>query len=107
MAEILLALVGLAVVTVVTRSFFFISERDVPIPGWLQEGLRYAPLAALMAIVAPEVFMTQGALIDTWRDSRLFAAAAAVAYFLWRRDILGTILSGTVVLLALRLTLGW
>jgi hypothetical protein len=30
-----------------------------------------------------------------------------VAWFLWRRDLLGTILSGTVVMLAFRLGLGW
>jgi hypothetical protein len=31
----------------------------------------------------------------------------ATAYFFWRRDILGTIVSGTAVLLALKLGLGW
>ena len=42
-------------------------------PAWLIEGLRYAPLAALAAVVAPEVVMTQGELIRTWQDPRLFA----------------------------------
>ena len=66
-----------------------------------------APLAALAAVVVPEVVMTQGQLISTWRDARLFAAAAGAAYFWWRRGILGTILSGMAVLLPLRLGLGW
>jgi branched-subunit amino acid transport protein len=51
--------------------------------------------------------MTQGRLIDTWQDARLFAVAAATAYYFWRRDILGTIVTGTAVMLALRLGLGW
>ena len=79
----------------------------LPMPGWLREGLRYAPLAALAAVVAPEVVMTQGRLIDTWRDARLFAVAAATVYYFWRRDILGTIVTGTAAMLALRLVLGW
>ena len=32
-----------------TRGFFFIGEREIPIPPWLRQGLRYAPLAALAA----------------------------------------------------------
>ena len=105
--EALAAIVGLAVITFVTRGFFMLPEREVPLPQWLRQGLRYAPLAALAAVVVPEIVMTQGRLIDTFADARLYAAAVAVAYFFWRRDILGTILTGTAVMLALRLGLGW
>ncbi len=98
---------GLAALTVLTRSFFFLSEREIPIPEWLRLGLRYAPLAALAAVVVPEVVMQQGQLIHTWQDARLFAAAAGATWFWWRRGILGTIVVGMVVLLPLRLGLGW
>lgn len=101
------AIVGLAALTVITRGFFFLTEREIPIPAWLRQGLRYAPLAALGAVVLPEIVMVDGHLIDTWRDARLFAAAAGIAYFSWRRGILGTILVGMAVLLPLRLGLGW
>lgn len=100
-------IIGLAVITLVTRCFFFFSERELVLPAWLQRGLRYAPLAALTAVVVPEIVMTQGLLIHTWRDARLYAVAAATAYFFWRRGILGTILTGMAVLLPLRLLLGW
>lgn len=102
-----LAVIGLTVITVVTRGFFFISEREVPIPNWLRQGLRYAPLAALAAVVLPEIVMQQGRLITTVADARLYAALAAAAWFWWRRDILGTIVVGMLVLLPLRLGLGW
>ena len=105
--EAFVTIVGLAVVTVVTRCFFFISERELVLPQWGQRGLRYAPLAALTAVVVPEIVMSHGELIDTWRDARLFAVAAASVYFFWRRGILGTILVGMAVLLPLRLGLGW
>jgi len=105
--EAVIALIGLALITVLTRGFFLLPEREVPIPAWLREALRYAPLAALVAVVVPETVMTQGHLIHDWRDARLFAAAAGALWFWWRRGILGTIVCGTVVLLTLRLTLGW
>jgi len=105
--EGVIAIVGLTVLTVATRGFFFLSKREIPIPDWLSQGLRYAPLAALVAVVLPEVVLSQGQLISTWQDARLYAVAAGAAYFWWRRGILGTILCGMAVLLPLKLGLGW
>ena len=105
--EGLIAVLGLTVLTVATRGFFFLSKREIPFPNWLSQGLRYAPLAALAAVVLPEVVLLQGQLIDTWKDARLFAALAGGVYFAWRRGILGTILCGMAVLLPLKLGLGW
>jgi branched-subunit amino acid transport protein len=105
--EAVLAIFGLAVITVATRGFFLYPDREVPMPAWLKQGLRYAPLAALAAVVAPEVLTTQGHLIGTFKDARLYATLAATAYFFWRRGILGTIVTGTLVMVALRTGLGW
>jgi branched-subunit amino acid transport protein len=105
--DAVIAIVGLALITLLTRSFFLLPERDMPLPAWLRQGLRYAPLAALMAVVAPEVVLSQGQLIGTWQDARLPAVVVASAYYFWRRGILGTIVSGTAVLLGLKLGLGW
>jgi len=105
--QTVLAILGLAVITVGTRGFFLYPEKELPLPAWLKQGLRYAPLAALAAVVAPEVVTTQGHLITTLRDARLYGALAATVYFFWRRGILGTIVTGTVVMVALRTGLGW
>lgn len=106
--ETILALLGLTVITVLTRSFFFITEREWPIPHWLREGLRHAPLAALAAIIAPAVVLDgQGQWLQTWQDARLPAVLVAVGWFIWRRDLLGTILSGTAAMLVFRIGLGW
>jgi branched-subunit amino acid transport protein len=105
--QAVLAIVGLAVITVVTRGFFLFPERELPMPAWLQQGLRYAPLAALAAVVAPEILMQNGQLISTVKDARLYATLAATVYFFWRRGILGTIVTGTAVMVALRAGLGW
>jgi branched-subunit amino acid transport protein len=101
------AVLGLAVITVLARGLFFLTEREIPLPAWLRQGLRYAPLAALAAVVVPEIVLSQGQLIRTWQDARVIAALVATAFFFWRRSILGTIVIGMAVLLPLRLGLGW
>ena len=105
--QAIVTILGMGVITLLTRSFFLLPREELSMPDWLKQGLRYAPLAALAAVVAPEIFMTQGHLIDTWKDARLYSAAVATGYYFWRRGILGTLISGTAVLLALRLGLGW
>ena len=102
-----IAIAGLTVVSILTRGFFMLPEREVPIPPWLREALRYAPLAALVAVLMPDMAMTDDHLISTWKDARLYATAAGILVFCTTRHLLATILAGTAVLLALRLGLGW
>ena len=102
-----LTILGLGVITAITRGFFFFSSKPWRLPHWAQRGLQYAPIAALSAVVIPEVVMTQGQLIGTWLDARLFAAAAGSVWFAWQRSVLGTILAGMAVYLPLHIGLGW
>jgi branched-subunit amino acid transport protein len=98
---------GLAAVTVLTRSFFFLSSKPWHLPGWAQRGLQYAPIAALSAVVVPEIVTVQGELIGTWQDARLFAAAAGAVTYFRSKNVLLTIVLGMAVYLPLRLGLGW
>lgn len=104
-------IVGMALVTVMTRCFFLVSAKDWVLPHWAQRGLQYAPIAALAAVVVPEVIMTQGQFIATWQDARIYAALAGAGFFFWRKGqgqaVLGTIVSGMAVYLPLHLGLGW
>lgn len=107
----LLTIVALVGVSVLSRCFFFLSERKLELPHWAQRGLQYAPIAALSAVIAPEVVMSQGQLIHTLEDARLFGVAAGAAYYFWRRgaghSVLGTIVAGMAVYLPLHVGLGW
>lgn len=104
---ILLTILGMGVFTLICRAFFLIPDAELPMPRWLREGLRYAPVAALTAVVAPEIVMTQGHLVTTWRDARIFGAVAGLVFYVLRQNLFGTIVCGTGVMLALRFGLGW
>lgn len=103
----LLTILALGGITAITRGFFFLSSKPWTLPRWTQRGLQYAPIAALSAVVVPEIVMTQGQLITTWQDARLFASAAGGLWFYWGRGVLGTILAGMAVYLPLHIGLGW
>lgn len=103
----LLTIVGMTLVTILTRSFFFISSKPWTLPGWVQRGLHYAPIAALVAVIVPEMVMAQGQLLTTWHNARLFAVLAGVAWYYWRGGVLGTIIAGMAVYLPLHIGLGW
>ena len=66
-----------------------------------------APLAALAAVIAPEIVMSNGQLINSLADARLPALAASVVYFFYKRSILGTIALGMAIYLPLHIGLGW
>jgi len=104
-------IIGLALITVLTRTLFFLSGKPWHLPRWAQRGLPYAPIAALSAVVVPELVMTQGHLIGTWQDARLFAALAGALWFFGHRGrgqaVLGTIAAGMAVYLPLHLVWGW
>lgn len=103
----LFTIAGLTLVTVITRTLFLIPQRPLTMPGWVAKGLHYAPIAALSAVIVPELVMTQGQLISTWKDARLFGLAAGLCWFAWKRSVLGTIVCGMLVYLPLRQGLGW
>ena len=51
--------------------------------------------------------MTQGHLITTWQDARLFGVLAGALWFYWRGGVLGTIVVGMAAYLPLHVGLGW
>ena len=99
-----LLLIGLmTLTTVVTRSFFFMIGGSRRMPGWLQKSLGYVPAVALSAILAPDLLLSGGVLVEPWQNIRLLAAVAATAFFLATRHLLGTLVFGMVCYTGLRL----
>ena len=105
--HVVMVIVCLALVTMLARGFFLFSSKPWSLPHWAQRGLQYAPIAALAAVVVPEVVTTQGQLVGTWQDARLYAAGAGALAYFWRKDVLVTIVVGMAVYLPLHIRLGW
>ena len=103
----LVTIAGMTLISVLTRSLFFVSSTPWELPTWVVRGLKYAPIAALAAVVIPEIVTTGGHIVTTWKDARLFAALVAVGWYFWQRSLLGTILAGMAVYLPLHLFWGW
>ncbi|WP_414442979.1 AzlD domain-containing protein [Burkholderia sp. 22PA0099] len=93
----------MTVVTAVTRALFLIGGERTILPERAQRALRYAPAAALVAVVLPDVLDTPAGLSFALSNHDFYAAAAGLGWFLWRRSMIGTILIGMVVFTLLRL----
>ncbi|WP_374328174.1 AzlD domain-containing protein [Azonexus sp.] len=90
--------IGLA--TTLPRASFIVLGNRVSLPGTVQRALRYAPAAALAAIVAPDLLVVGGQFAPI--NAKLAAGLAAAATALrWRNPWLPFIV-GMAVLHLLR-----
>ncbi len=108
----LITIIGLALVTVITRGFFLYSNKSWQLPPWVNRGLNYAPIAALSAVIMPEILITngqflQGQSLGFWQDAKLIAGLAGAAVYFWRKSVLLTMSLGMLVYLPLHMGLGW
>jgi branched-subunit amino acid transport protein len=103
----IITIIGLALITVITRGFFLYSSKSWQLPNWVNRGLHYAPIAALSAVILPEILITQGQLLVSWQDAKLIAGLVGAAVYFWRKSVLLTMSLGMLVYLPLHLGLGW
>jgi len=102
-AQVWLAIAGMALITGLTRALFLIGGERMILPDRVQRALRYAPAAALVAVVVPDLLSTQNGLSIAFSNHALYASLCGLAWFLWRRTMLGTIVVGMIVFTLLRL----
>ena len=95
----------MTIATILTRSSFFLLGHAVRLPPKVQHALRYAPAAALAAIVAPDLLMSDGVLQLSWMNPKLMAGIGAAVFFLMTRRLLGTIVVGMALFSLLRVML--
>ncbi|MGO3743460.1 MAG: AzlD domain-containing protein [Kerstersia sp.] len=85
----------------ISRSGYMLFGDHLPLPDMVRQALRYAPAAALTAIIVPELLpWAQGA--GPVLDLRLFAGLSGIAIFLRTRNTVFMILGGMVALWGLR-----
>ncbi|SNS38483.1 Branched-chain amino acid transport protein [Noviherbaspirillum humi] len=92
----------LTLATFLTRGSFFLLGNAVKLPPRLQHALRYAPAAAMAAIIAPDLLLAPGSVALDWFNPRLLAAIGAAIFFLATRRLLGTIIVGMALFTVFR-----
>lgn len=79
--EIWIVIVGMTIVTAVTRALFLIGGERTVLPERAQRALRYAPAAALVAVVLPDVLETPAGLSFALSNHPFYAALAGLGWF--------------------------
>jgi len=98
-------IIGLAAVTFVSRSFFILLGNRIKVSEWVLETIRYAPLAALIAILAPEIFLPLGAssvMEFNLRLPNIWGGMAAMIAFYFSKKMIPTLVIGMAVYTAAR-----
>jgi branched-subunit amino acid transport protein len=102
---LLAAMAGGGLLTFASRVVFLLAGERVALGPRLRTLLTYVPPAVLSALVAPEVFVRDGALLLSAHNPRLWAAAVAVLVAWRTRSVLATIGIGLATLWALQAAL--
>jgi len=92
--EIWIAIVGMTLVTLLTRTLVLIFGDRLPLPERLQHGLRFAPACALAALIAPELLAYQGTVLVSMSNAKLVGGSIAIAVMLATRSMLATMTIG-------------
>ncbi|MDP1734142.1 MAG: AzlD domain-containing protein [Sulfuritalea sp.] len=89
-------------VTFCIRYSFIAAEGHYQPPAWFRRLLPFVPIAALTALVAPELLLVQGEIVFGSGNPRLWAGVVAIIVAaLWRNTLL-TIACGFAALFALQ-----
>ncbi|WP_459617216.1 AzlD domain-containing protein [Bordetella sp. 2513F-2] len=95
------AIVLLALCSVITRAGYMVFGDYLPLPEGVRRALRYAPAAALTAIVVPDLLPWQAGVGPVF-DYKLVAGVVAIVVFLRTRSAVLVIVAGMLALWALR-----
>ena len=105
--EIWIAFFGMMIVTLIARGFFLLAGSKFHISETVQEFLRYAPTAALIAIILPEALFAKNASTQLFElnlySPQLFGGIAGVIGFAITKSMLITIFFGMFIFTVARL----
>jgi branched-subunit amino acid transport protein len=84
-------------------SFIALEGRYQP-PSWFVAWLPFVPIAALTALVTPDLLLVAGELRLGLDNARLWAGLVAIGVAAWRKNVLLTIGGGFAALWAIQLS---
>tara|TARA_R110000851_G_scaffold165169_1_gene309693 strand:+ start:41464 stop:41799 length:336 start_codon:yes stop_codon:yes gene_type:complete len=102
---VLAVIVLLTLCSLMTRAGYFLFGDYLPLTDGIRRALRYAPPAALIAIIVPEVLPWQEGA-SAFVDLKMLAVLVAVLVYLRTRSAVLVMVSGMVAYWAIRALLG-
>ncbi|YAR63802.1 AzlD domain-containing protein [Bacillus cytotoxicus] len=98
--DVLFLLIGAGLVTFIPRVLPLIVFQKFQIPDWVLKWLQYIPIAILVALLAQVLLMN-----ETMQWDYMIAAIPTFLVAIYTRSLLGTVLTGVIVIILLRLFL--
>jgi branched-subunit amino acid transport protein len=103
---VLWVIIGTGLVTVTPRVLPLVVLSRITLPGWLIRWLGYVPIAVLAALLAQSVAVQDGQIALSAGNLALVAIVPTLVVAVWTRSLMGTLLSGIVVMALLRWAVG-
>jgi len=103
-AYLIAAIVGLTLVTVASRSSFFMLPARIELPANVERALRYAPACALTAIITQGVLARDHQPYVSVHNFEMWAVVAAALVFAKTRNMIAMMVVGMTVFTVLRLS---
>lgn len=100
--SIWITIAGMALITVATRTFMLAFGDRLALPERVRHALRFAPVCALSALIAPELLTDQGAWAVSAGNPKFVAGTLAIVVMLATRSMFATMVLGMAAFLALR-----
>jgi branched-subunit amino acid transport protein len=102
----MLTLIGMGIVTYLTRVFFLVGKKDEGMPKFVIRALKFVPVAVLSAIVAPMVLAPEGKLALTYDSPYLIAGLLTFVVAFISKNLIITVFSGIVLILLVKFLVG-
>ncbi|WP_346355248.1 AzlD domain-containing protein [Azotosporobacter soli] len=99
--EILLIILGMALVTFATRFSCVALFQKTGMPAWLERWLKHIPSAVLTALIVPALLLPKGQIDVSLGNHYLLAGIVAAIVAYKSRNIVATLLLGMGTMLAL------
>lgn len=106
-SQLWLIIVGMTLITILTRSLFLLAGASIKISPSLQRAMRFAPAATLIALILPSLITVNNTvtatLINPVTNPKLAASIVAGIVFFHTKNMLLTIAAGMALFTLLRL----
>lgn len=102
-SDVFYIILGMALVTYLTRFGTLVLFRFTGVPTWLNRWLKYVPAAILTALIVPSLLLPKGYLDISLNNHYLIAGIVATFVAYKSRNIIATLGLGMSIMFALKL----